>query len=417
MTVAGRGAGARADQRADPAELLAAYRRGDFFLSTAERSILARGADTVLDGDDIDGLDTRLSQALTGAAHPVAVGVLPFATGATGATGAAGGEPGEERAVARFVLPRELWTAEPAHGAAAQRATRGVPVPAEVTPFPAPEGHRAAVQRALAALDESDLRKVVLARALDISFTAEVDPACLLHNLVRDNTGGYTYAVELPRAAAGSPGPPGQRSLVGASPELLVRRSGTLVSAHPHAGSAPRSSDADVDRRNAEALLGSAKDHAEHAMVTEAVVAALRPLCRRIDVPPEPSLMSTSTMWHLGTAITGELRDEGISALRLAAALHPTPAVCGTPTPAARLLVGELEPFERDYYAGAVGWVDTTGDGEWAVAIRCAQVAERSLRLYSGGGIVAGSDPDAELAETSAKFQTLLRAMGLDLNL
>nr|WP_246361250.1 isochorismate synthase [Haloechinothrix aidingensis] len=388
--------------------MLAAYRRGDFFLSTAERSILARGADTVLDGGDIDRLDTRLSQALTGAAHPVAVGVLPFSTDP------AGGEQGTDRAGARFVLPRELWSAAPAHGAAAQRATRGVPVPAEVTPIPEPEGHRAAVQRALTALGEGDLRKVVLARALDISFTADVDPACLLHNLVRDNTGGYTYAVELPRPADGSPGP---RSLVGASPELLVRRSGTRVSAHPHAGSAPRSADADIDRRNAEALLGSAKDHAEHAMVTEAVVAALRPLCRRIDVPPAPSLMSTSTMWHLGTAITGELRDEGISALRLAAALHPTPAVCGTPTPAARSLVGELEPFERDYYAGAVGWVDTAGDGEWAVAIRCAQVAERSLRLYSGGGIVAGSDPDAELAETSAKFQTLLRAMGLDLRL
>jgi isochorismate synthase len=122
-------------------------------------------------------------------------------------------------------------------------------------------------------------------------------------------------------------------------------------------------------------------------------------------------------MWHLGTTVTGELIDRDITALHLAAALHPTPAICGTPTAAARSLVRELEPYDRDYYAGAVGWVDAEGDGEWAVAIRCAEVAETSLRLYAGGGIVLASDPKAELDETSAKFQTLLRAMGLDLAL
>jgi len=105
------------------------------------------------------------------------------------------------------------------------------------------------------------------------------------------------------------------------------------------------------------------------------------------------------------------------TALRLAAALHPTPAICGTPTDAARSLVGELEPFDRAYYAGAVGWVDADGDGEWAVAIRCAEVADTSMRLYAGGGIVPASDPQAELDETSAKFQILLRAIGLDLPL
>jgi isochorismate synthase len=121
-------------------------------------------------------------------------------------------------------------------------------------------------------------------------------------------------------------------------------------------------------------------------------------------------------VWHLGTMITGELSDSGTdaSALRLAAALHPTPAVCGTPTEAARGLAEKLEPFARDYYAGAVGWVDAAGDGEWAVSIRCAEVDGRTMRLYAGGGIVAASDPAAELAETSAKFATLLRAMGIN---
>ncbi len=140
---------------------------------------------------------------------------------------------------------------------------------------------------------------------------------------------------------------------------------------------------------------------------------ALRPYCRTLSAPTRPRLVSTPTMWHLGTTITGELADPDVTALHLAAALHPTPAICGTPTDSARRLVTELERFDRGYYAGAVGWTNADGDGEWAVSIRCAEVAEHSLRLYAGGGIVPESDPEAELEETSAKFATLLRAMGL----
>jgi isochorismate synthase len=123
--------------------------------------------------------------------------------------------------------------------------------------------------------------------------------------------------------------------------------------------------------------------------------------------------VTTPAIWHLRTPITGELADPDVTALDLAAALHPTPAICGTPTEAARELVQELEPFDRDYYAGAAGWVDAAGDGEWAVAIRCAEIASTSMRLYAGGGIVPASDPRAELDETTAKFRTLLTAMGL----
>ena len=119
-------------------------------------------------------------------------------------------------------------------------------------------------------------------------------------------------------------------------------------------------------------------------------------------------------MLHLGTLITGELRDERVSALELACALHPTPAVCGTPTAPARELIGRVEGFERGFYAGMVGWTDASGDGEWAVAIRCAEVEGDRLRLYAGAGIVPGSQPGAELAETSAKFRTLLGALGVE---
>jgi isochorismate synthase len=153
-------------------------------------------------------------------------------------------------------------------------------------------------------------------------------------------------------------------------------------------------------------------------VVVESVAEALRPFCRTLTVPDRPSLVGTSAVWHLSTQITGELIDPGISALRLACALHPTPAVCGTPPELARRTIAALEPFDRGFYAGAIGWCDAEGDGQWVVGIRCAELfepvgARPSMTLYSGAGIMPASQPALELAETSAKFQTLLRAMGL----
>jgi isochorismate synthase len=244
----------------------------------------------------------------------------------------------------------------------------------------------------------------VLARTLRVALDRPVDLRSLLANLLRDNTHGYTYAVDLPSG----------NTLVGASPELLLSRSGSRVVANPLAGTVARSTDPVTDRANASALLASTKDQDEHVVVVEAVVEALRPFCRRLDVAESPSLVATPAVWHLSTRITGELIDTEISALRLASALHPTPAVCGTPPDRARQVIAELEPFDRGFYAGAVGWCDTNGDGQWAVAIRCAEVSDSSLCLYSGAGIMPASVPHLELAETSAKFRTLLRAMGLD---
>ncbi|NUP81508.1 MAG: isochorismate synthase, partial [Nonomuraea sp.] len=174
-----------------------------------------------------------------------------------------------------------------------------------------------------------------------------------------------------------------------------------------------RSADPAEDRRRAAALAASAKDLREHRLVVADVADALAPYCAGLRVPATPELTSTEAMWHLSTRITGTLRDPDVRALTLAAALHPTPAVCGTPEPGARRVIEALEPFDRGFYAGLAGWTDAAGDGEWAVAIRCAEVAEHTLRLYAGAGIVTGSDPDAELAETSAKFRTMLRALGV----
>ncbi|HET9140626.1 isochorismate synthase [Actinophytocola sp.] len=384
------GATGEADKR-DPIGLVRDYHPGSFFLATPERALLATGVRDTLTEPDPDELATRVTKLLADSDVPVAVGALPF-------------DPADSPHV---VLPRTVrWAGPPRAGVPRAPVTAPDCV---VEPVPAPEEYQRSVARAVSALTGGALRKVVLARTLRLTMAEPVTIRSLLANLVRDNAHGYTYAVDLPRASTV------HRTLVGASPELLMRRSGQVVTANPIAGTLARDPDPVQDRRNAEALLASAKDQDEHLVVVDAVVSALRPFCRKLTVAAEPSLVSTPAVWHLSTQVTGELVDPGISALRLACALHPTPAVCGTPDDLARATIAELEPFDRGFYAGAVGWCDATGDGEWAVAIRCAEVRDRTMQLYAGAGIMPASQPHLELAETSAKFQTLLRAMGLHL--
>jgi len=260
-------------------------------------------------------------------------------------------------------------------------------------------------------LSREGLDKVVLARTLLVELEEPLDPARVLARLAAENPGAHNFAVATGADGTG-PGDP-RPVLVGASPELLVARDGPRVRSHPLAGSAPRHPDPATDRDRAHALLSSAKDLGEHAFVVEAVAERLRPLCSRLDVPPAPTLTATATMWHLGTPVAGLLRDPLPSALELALLLHPTPAVCGTPSDTAARAIGRWEPFDRGLYAGAVGWCDADGDGEWAVALRCAEIAGTRARLFAGAGIVAGSDPASEAAETGAKFRTMLNALGL----
>lgn len=278
---------------------------------------------------------------------------------------------------------------------------------------PAPLAYAESVARCLSRLmpdtdDPAALRKVVLARSLRVEMSAPVDPHGLAARLDGDPA-VTTYVAPLPVA-------PGQAPawLVGATPELLVSRRGDAVVSHPLAGSARRWPDAGRAAAAAEALLASGKDQAEHRYVVEAILDALAPLCSRLRAPPRPSLRSTRTMWHLGTRIAGRLKDPGISAATLAGLLHPTPAVCGTPRERALEAIRALEPVDRGFYAGAVGWVDGDGDGDWYVSIRCARVQGASMRLFAGAGIVAGSQPALEVDETGAKFRALLDALGID---
>ncbi|NLU62835.1 isochorismate synthase [Rhodococcus sp. HNM0563] len=258
--------------------------------------------------------------------------------------------------------------------------------------------------------DDNALEKVVLARALTLESESRIAPETLLAALVSRDTVGNGFAVDLSAAGAQWSG----RHLVGASPEVLVRRRGDLVTAHPLAGSAPRSSDPDVDRATAEALRASPKNLREHAHVIDSLRASLEPLCSELDIPDSPSLTNTRQLWHLGTPVSGRLRDRSVTGLDLALAVHPTPAICGTPTGLAHKIIHELEG-DRGFYAGALGWCDENGDGEWMVTIRCAVLHpdRTTLTAHAGGGIVADSDPSDELAETTVKFGTVLDAFGV----
>ncbi|MFA1704124.1 isochorismate synthase MenF [Mycobacterium intracellulare] len=276
--------------------------------------------------------------------------------------------------------------------------------------LPPPGDYRDRIRRArdqLAAAD-NPLHKVVLARALELVADAPMDARAVLRRLVAADPAVYGYLVDLSAAGDGYAGV----ALVGASPELLVARSGDRVECRPFAGSAPRAADPDADAANGAALAASAKNRHEHQLVIETIRAALQPLCDDLSIAAEPQLSRTAAVWHLCTPISGRLRDTSTSAIDLALALHPTPAVGGVPTEAAVQLIAELEG-DRGFYAGAVGWCDAAGDGRWVVSLRCAQLSadRRSALARAGGGIVAESDPDDEVAETTTKFATILNAL------
>lgn len=345
------------------------------------------------DGTAVRGIGTAAQYASVDGARDA------LADGAPAVTGALGFSAG----LAALTVP-QTWrrTGPPAaRPAPARRAATQ-----DVTPAAA---HADRVRAALAAIDSGAVAKVVLARRADWTLPAAVDPADLIGAFAHVGTGAAVFACSLDPA----PGYAGRR-LIGASPELLVRRTGRVVTCHPYAGSVARQADPAADAAAAEGLLASAKDLAEHAFVVNDLRAKLAPLCTELSAPTQPQLTATGELWHLATPIRGVLADPSVTALDLAVLLGPTPAVCGTPTAAAAALIDRLEG-PRGFYGGAVGWCDAAGDGEWLVAIRCLELSadRRHVRAWAGGGIVAGSDPDAEVAETEAKFGTVRRALGL----
>lgn len=283
----------------------------------------------------------------------------------------------------------------PIVGASAEPAQRA----AAVIP-PDDPGYRVAVGAALRAIDAGIVTKVVLARTMHLEAGDPIDTAALFRAFARQNPEAYAYHV--PDDEGGV--------LVGASPELVAAVDGTRLRSLPLAGTAARHDDPRADETARAELTSSAKDRHEHAVLVSELAERLRPLSATLSVPGEPEIVETPRLWHLGTPIGGELLP-GTTVLDVAGAVHPTPAVCGMPMAAAHDLIRILEPEERGLYAGLVGWMDSSGDGEWALALRGIHVSGSTARLHAGAGIVAGSDPVSEHGETAAKLGSALRAL------
>jgi menaquinone-specific isochorismate synthase len=258
-----------------------------------------------------------------------------------------------------------------------------------------PDGYRAAVAAGVERIRGGEARKVVLARDIGASIPSDADLRLPLARLAEAYPDTFTFAVA---------------GLIGSSPETLVRASGGTVTARVLAGSAARGADPTSDATAASTLAASRKDVEEHSFAIRSVLTALAPLSA--DVAATRAFpLRLPNLWHLASDVSGTLNGDS-SALDLVAALHPTAAVAGAPTDVALDLIAELEPFDRGRYAGPVGWVDGNGDGEWAVALRCAQVDGDRVTAYAGAGIVAGSDPARELAETGLKLRPIVEAFG-----
>jgi menaquinone-specific isochorismate synthase len=408
---------------ADPGDLIARLpgpgalawvRRGDGLVGwgTAAKITLPAGQDRFVTGEKwlrevFDGARVADEVAAPGTG-PVAFGSFTFDPASDGSV----------LVVPATVLGRSdgrawLTTIEPAGRPAAGsggsgRAPAALPAPApQVMPtgvrwadgsLTAPQWERA-VAAAVSAISAGRLRKVVLAMELNATTAADIDARVLLSRLAGRYADCYTFACD---------------GLVGATPELLIRRTDTELYSLVLAGTMSRGGSTETDRALGAALLASAKDQEEHQYAVADVRAALQPLCAELQVEAQPSLLRLANLQHLATKVTGRLpagEAASHSALALAAALHPTAAICGTPAEAAMELIRELEGVDRGRYSGPVGWVDAKGNGEWGIALRCGLVTGRNARLFAGCGIVADSDPAAEVAEAQTKFWPMRYAL------
>lgn len=276
------------------------------------------------------------------------------------------------------------------------------PIPAmssyEIRPLTFPDAYRSAVLTVRDAVRAGSLTKAVVARAIEVTSSNPFDVHAVLLRLRAAFSRSYRYSME---------------GFIGASPELLLSVHDDVVLSHPLAGTAARTGDPVIDQQSAEMLLASMKDQIEHRVVIDVIHDQLLPWCSYLDWEAEPSIVQVANVQHLGTRIEGRLNTSRPPLLEMVRHLCPTPALGGHPRTEALRLIEDVESHDRGPYGGAVGWVDSVGNGTWAVAIRCAILSEdrRTARLFAGGGIVAESDPDAELAETQAKFQAMLSAL------
>ncbi len=256
------------------------------------------------------------------------------------------------------------------------------------------------VADAVTSIAAGDLEKVVLARDLIATADAPIDVRWPLRRLTESYPMCWTFHVD---------------GMFGATPEMLVRRERGLVTSRVLAGTIRRTGDDDRDLALAATLARSSKDLEEHEYAVRSVADALEPHCSSMNVPEAPFVLHLPNVMHLATDVNGVVHDaETVSSLQLAEALHPSAAVGGTPTPVATALISQIEGMDRGRYAGPVGWMDASGDGEWGIALRSAELDGATVRLFAGCGVVADSDPESELAESQAKFVPVRDALSAD---
>ena len=325
---------------------------------------------------------------------PIAFGVIPFDSTATN----------------EFIIPQQIvgkdengncWLTTIDHADSEVQIRQSLGASSNdfaVTALTPIETYRQAVLGARSAVREGRITKAVIAREVVVEARDPIDVHAVLLRLKATFGNSYRYSID---------------GFVGASPELLIEVAGSRVTSHPLAGTTPRTGDPTTDADLARKLLLSMKDQVEHRIVIDVIHDMLLPYCSYLDWQPEPSVIEVANVQHLGTLIEGHLSEDHPDLLDLARMLCPTPALGGHPRDEALAIISELEGFDRKNYGGAVGWVNAQGDGTWAVAIRCAEFSAdcKTARLIAGGGIVAASEPDAELAETQAKFQAMLSAI------
>lgn len=345
----------------------------------------------------VEGLDHHSQLPGVAGSGPVAFGSFTFDADRTKAT-------------SRLIVPRVIIGRRQGHAwltvlgdgplevpepASAARAPKGVQIEVDEA---AQARWKARVAEAVHRIETNGLEKVVLARAVVATADEPIDARHLVATLARDYPSCWTYCID---------------GLVGASPEMLIRRERGLATSRILAGTIRRSGSDETDLKLASALARSSKNLAEHELAVESVAEALAPLCSGMNVPESPYVLELPNVLHLATDVTAVAHKKA-GALRLAAALHPSAAVCGTPTPVARAAIAELEGLDRGRYSGPVGWIDARGDGEWAIALRCGMIDPddpKRISLFAGCGIVEGSDPDEELAETQAKLVPMVNAL------
>jgi menaquinone-specific isochorismate synthase len=344
-----------------------------------------------------------LDEVSTPGSGPVAFGALPF----------------DRSASANLVIPQIIYghTAEgsrwrteiaPTGGASTRAVTpethseqshaleSATPSTVDLRSVRSAQDWCAAVQAATTRIKAGELTKVVLARELLVQTDTPISATQLYLRLLQLYPAALCFVID---------------GFVGASPELLVSRVGEIVRAHPMAGTTPRTGDVDLDQRRATELLSSQKNRKEHQITIDMVHETLLPWCSYLDAEPVPSVVAAGPVQHLASSVEGRLSRPTPNVLDLVAALHPTPAVGGWPREPALQLIAELEQAERGPYAGPVGWTDAHGNGAFAVGIRAVELSDCSARLFAGVGVVADSDPEAELEETRSKAQALLGAI------